>query len=220
MRGFKLKKLTGFPAECKMCGHCCVQTKVILSPFDIFAIAVHLKTSAARLFTEKILTYSINTTTYWMEPVINNKNDKEICPFLMRQQDKYLCRLYNNRPFVCRISPLAYSCENNAFFRSAIAEKRCYPYQPLTVISVSRYLKKNNSKKAVKKNYKYRLLLKKIIDKGYTLKKIVNKPAAKKNFFRIQQLLYETCPADPLTEKKYPFKKIKKYINSFPAVTQ
>ena len=65
---------------CKLLGTCCTHNQVSLTPFDIFILANHLEVPANFLYKNKLISYIINKNDYWMEPVINLKN--EVCPFL------------------------------------------------------------------------------------------------------------------------------------------
>ena len=87
------------PFLCKATGRCCIHNLVILSSFDIFRIGKTLGASAKELFTKKLITYRINPSNFWMEPILNSRTNST-CPFLFREVDanteQYLCEIYES----------------------------------------------------------------------------------------------------------------------------
>ena len=201
------------PFLCKATGRCCIHNLVILSSFDIFRIGKTLGASAKELFTKKLITYRINPSNFWMEPILNSKTNST-CPFLFREVDanteQYLFEIYESRPLVCRIYPLKYDKDNSVFMRFLPAEHRCF--ECITTENnptLEDYLNTSNVNELLEEFNQYLALLDRIFASGMNLEKIKKNKTAQKKFFEIQSILYETYPEKENTLDKLPFEKIK-----------
>lgn len=205
------------PFLCKATGKCCIHNLVLLSSFDIFRIAKNLKLSAKELFEKKIITYRINPTSFWMEPILNSRSNST-CPFLYRElngaNEKYLCEIYEFRPLVCRIYPLKYDKDASLFMRFLPAEHRCY--ECITTENnptLNEYLNGSNVNPMLVEFNRYLALVDKITGAGYNLEQIKKNKPAQKVFFEIQSLLYETYPDKENTHETLPFEEIEARID-------
>lgn len=205
------------PFLCKATGKCCIHNLVLLSSFDIFRIAKNLKISAKELFEKKLITYRINPTSFWMEPILNSRSNST-CPFLYRELDganeKYLCEVYESRPLVCRMYPLKYDKDANLFMRFLPAEHRCY--ECITTENnptLDEYLNESKVNPMLVEFNRYLALVEKITGAGYNLEQIKKNKPAQKVFFEIQSILYETYPDKENTHETLPFEEIEKRIN-------
>jgi Fe-S-cluster containining protein len=210
----KLTSESLLPYLCQSTGKCCIHNIVILSPFDIFRIAKALNLSAKNLFKNKILTYRINSSSFWMEPILNSKKN-QTCPFLETSSKKYICEIYEERPFVCRIFPLKYDPDEESFMRLFVSEERCRECIDVeNLIKTEDYLQQGNIPALLEEFKTYSNLLDKILEHNYTIEGIKNKKDKQSIFFQIQSMLYETYPMNPEYEEAYPFEQIKAEIES------
>ena len=210
----KLSPDSLLPFLCQSTGKCCIHNIVILSPFDIFRIAKALNLSAKNLFKSKILTYRINSSSFWMEPILNSKKNNT-CPFLETSSKKYICEIYEERPLVCRIFPLKYDPEEESFMRLFVSEERCRECIDVEkLIKTEDYLEQGNIPALLEEFNSYSNLLDEILVQGFTLEGIKNKKDKQTIFFQIQSLLYETYPMNPENEEAYPIQKIQFEIES------
>lgn len=200
------------PFLCKATGKCCIHNLVILSSFDIFNIAKGLNLSAKELFENKILTYRINSSSFWMEPILNSRINST-CPFLFNEafEDtvEYLCKIYEVRPLVCRIYPLKFDKDQSLFMRFLPAEHRCF--ECITTENnptLEEYLDNSNIPKLLKDFNLYLEFLEKI-QEILNLEKIKKNKPAQKKFFEIQSILYETYPNKNETLDSLPFEEMK-----------
>lgn len=206
-----LEKTSILPFLCKQTGKCCVNNLVPLSPFDIFELAKYLNFYAKELFEMRLLSYKITTSTYFMEPVIQI-NEKNVCPFLKLSDSKYLCGIYEVRPFACRIFPLKYDPDNDKFLRNQNSENRCLECTlDENGVSLENYMKENGFENKTKNFTRYRNLVEKISLQGFNLKELVRKKEKQKVFFYIQALLYETYPNQENLQE-YPWDKVETEI--------
>ncbi len=209
----KLDKNSLIPILCVATGRCCIHNLVILSPFDIFRMGKFLEKTAKQLFEEKIITYRINQTSFWMEPMIYS-NEEEVCPFLEAKQiegkDKFLCKIYEARPIVCRIYPLKYDKEENSFLRFFPAEDRCKECIDFDNFQSTENFLNSGSVPSLLEDYKkFDDLLKLILNQKFDLNGIKNNKEKQKKFFEIQKILYETYPNNEENFSEYPFEKVK-----------
>ncbi len=200
------------PFLCKATGKCCIHNLVILSSFDIFNIAKALGLSAKELFENKILTYRINPSSYWMEPILNSRVNST-CPFLFHEASEdnveYLCNIYESRPLVCRIYPLKYDKDESLFMRFLPAEHRCFEcITNENNPTLEKYLENSNIPILLKEFNQYLELLEKIQD-ILNLEKIKKNKPAQKKFFEIQSILYETYPGKNSLLESLPFDEMK-----------
>ena len=199
------------PFLCKSTGKCCIHNLVILSSFDIFRIAKALEVSAKKLFENKILTYRINPTNFWMEPILNSKANST-CPFLFSKSSgednkEYLCEIYEFRPLVCRIYPLKYDKSENLFLRFLPAENRCWEcISNEKNPTLTEYLDNANIPNFLGEYTKYLKLIESI-QVNLNLETIKKNKLAQEKFFKIQAILYETYPNQ--NEEKLPFDEMK-----------
>lgn len=205
------------PFLCKATGRCCIHNLVILSSFDIFRIGKTLGASAKELFTKKLITYRINPSNFWMEPILNSRTNST-CPFLFREVDanteQYLCEIYESRPLVCRIYPLKYDKDNSVFMRFLPAEHRCF--ECITTENnptLEDYLNTSNVNELLEEFNQYLALLDRIFASGMNLEKIKKNKTAQKKFFEIQSILYETYPEKENTLDKLPFEEMESRVN-------
>lgn len=203
------------PFLCKATGKCCIHNLVILSSFDIFRMAKYLETTAKDLFEKKILTYRINPTNYWMEPILNSRLNSA-CPFLFSEAGeenvKYLCKIYEFRPLVCRVYPLKYDKNEKIFMRFFPAEQRCFEcISKENNLTLSDYLDEANVLNLLEEFSQYQRLIEGIQSELNLIKIKKNKPAQRK-FFQIQSLLYETYPNHGEIINSLPFEEIKSKI--------
>lgn len=201
------------PFLCQMTGKCCIHNLVILSPFDVFRMAKFLNRSAKDLFRERLLSYRINTHTGWMEPIIRNM-DTNYCPFLTKEEEKYVCGLYESRPVVCRIYPLKYDSEVDKYFRFIPSEMRCKECTSFEHRStLDEYLDRQNIPDLIEEYKLYLKLLEELDRLEFSVTKIKGNKPKQKVFFDIQALLYETHPAgSPDEQDSYPFEIVEQKI--------
>jgi Fe-S-cluster containining protein len=197
---------------CKLLGTCCTHNQVSLTPYDIFILANHLEVPANFLYKNKLLSYIINKNDYWMEPVINLKN--EICPFLFFKNDsERICEIHESRPTVCRIYPLNYNIENNSISISENAKERCRKcFDTDEKVFVGEYIVNSELEERIIFYKDYIDFKKVILHHGFTLQKIKGKPIQKKNFFKIQEILYEKYPNQYFKESVFPWEEMKQEI--------
>lgn len=206
-----LEKNSILPFLCKQTGKCCVNNLVPLSPFDIFRLSKYLNFYAKELFEMKLLSYKITTSTYFMEPVIQI-NSQNVCPFLKQENTKYLCSIYEARPFACRIFPLKYDPDHDKFLRNQNSEARCIECTlNENETSLQAYMEENLFQDKTHEFTKYRNLVEKISLQGFNLKELAGKKEKQKVFFHIQSLLYETYPNEE-NSTEYPWDKVEKEI--------
>lgn len=208
----KLSNDSLIPILCAATGKCCIHNLVILSPFDIFKMGIFLKKTAKELFEEKIITYRINRTSFWMEPMIHSS--EEVCPFLEAKKfegkDKFLCGIYEARPIVCRIYPLKYDKEEDSFFRFFPAEDRCKECLDFDKFQTTEnFLNSGNVPNLIVEYKKFDELLNLILEKNFDLNGIKKNKEKQKIFFEIQKILYETYPNQQTNFLEYPFEKVK-----------
>lgn len=200
------------PFLCKATGKCCIHNIVILSSFDIFNIANNLGLTAKQLFENKILTYRINASSFWMEPILNSRSNPS-CPFLFQNEEdkeKYLCKIYDFRPLVCRIYPLKYDKDEKIFLRFLPAENRCNEcISTDSNQSLTEYLDVGNVPALLNEFTQYFELLEKIQQADLNLEKIKKNKPAQKKFFTIQSILYETYPSANNKLTALPFNELK-----------
>ncbi|MCB1177558.1 MAG: YkgJ family cysteine cluster protein [Leptospiraceae bacterium] len=209
-----LENLKSVPYKCNQSGSCCVNNLVMLNPFDIFRIAKHLNVTAKYLFQNRIFAYQIIPSTYWMEPTIQLKPNSA-CQFLYRDKvetEKLKCKVYESRPFTCRIFPLKFDPDNNIYLRGEKGENRCRGCVDESInIDLNEYLQPVLNDKLQEEYTEYRNFVESLSLRGYNIKEIKNKKDKQKIFFNIQALLYETFPTID-NEEFYPFEKVKEKI--------
>ncbi len=205
------------PFLCRATGKCCIHNLVLLSSFDIFRIARVLNLSAKELFEKKLLTYRINPSNYWMEPILNSRSNST-CPFLFREtngaNEKYLCEIYESRPLVCRMYPLKYDTDTSLFMRFSPAEHRCY--ECITTennFTLEEYLQASSVNELLNEFNRYLALIDKISAAGLNLEKIKKKKEAQKKFFEIQSILYETYPEKDNIHNALPFEEMERRVD-------
>ncbi len=204
------------PFLCQATGKCCIHNLVLLSSFDIFRIANTLGLPAKDLFEKKILTYRINPSSFWMEPILNSRSNST-CPFLFREyegaNEKYLCEIYESRPLVCRIYPLKYDKDESLFMRFLPAEHRCY--ECITTENnptLTEYLEGSSVNELMEEFKRYLALIDKVALAGMNLEKIKKNKTAQKKFFAIQSILYETYPGKENRLDKLPFEEMESRV--------
>lgn len=197
---------------CKLLGTCCTHNQVSLTPFDIFILANHLEVPANFLYKNKLISYIINKNDYWMEPVINLKN--EVCPFLFFKNDsERICEIHESRPTVCRIYPLNYNIQLNSYTIPENAKERCKKcFDTEEIVSVNEYIKSSELEERINFYKDYIDLKKIILNHGFTLQKIKGNPVQKKQFFKIQEILYEKYPIQFSSQTVFPWEEIKQEI--------
>ena len=105
----KFKQLRKSDTICFSCekeyscfNHCCTDTNIFLTPYDVLRIRTHLNISSEE-FLEK---YTIQPFTKEQKlPVVVMKlleDDKKHCPFVKAEG----CSIYKNRPWACRMYPI------------------------------------------------------------------------------------------------------------------
>jgi Fe-S-cluster containining protein len=203
------------PLKCISTGKCCAHNLVILTGFDIYALGIALDMSARELFDSKILTYRINRSNFWMEPIINSK-EKNICPFLKNKfevdREKYICGIYENRPTVCRIYPLKFDKEKNIFLRFFPSEQRCFEcFDSNSKTTLENYLQESKLDELLKSFLEFDEFIESIASKGMNIQAIKNKKLEQKKFFQIQKIIYETFPENK-NFTNYPLEKVKETV--------
>jgi Fe-S-cluster containining protein len=205
-----------FPFLCKLTGRCCVQNLVILSPFDIFRLATYLGKSAKDLFQEKIITYTINKSDYWMEPIINSGKDS-ICPFLLPKNiEEHICEIYEVRPLVCRLYPLKYNPQEDMYFRRDDSESRCHQCFSIEneYLPLQEFVESSNLPTLTKEYNKYRNTIFNLVKNGFNIIDIKNKKDKQKIFFELQKILYETYPNNLENHSEYPWELVSSEIEN------
>ncbi len=197
---------------CKLLGTCCTHNQVSLTPYDIFILANHLEVPANFLYKNKLISYIINKNDYWMEPVINLKN--EICPFLLfKNESDRICDIHESRPTVCRIFPLNYNIQNNSYTLPERAEERCKEcFNTDENVLVIDYIESSELGERIIFYKDYIDFKKIILNHGYTLQAIKGKPTQKKQFFKIQEILYEKYPNQYSKYSVLPWEEMKQEI--------
>jgi Fe-S-cluster containining protein len=197
---------------CKLLGTCCTHNQVSLTPYDIFILANHLEVPANFLYKNKLISYIINKNDYWMEPVINLKN--EICPFLLfKNESDRICDIHESRPTVCRIFPLNYNIQNNSYTLSESAEGRCKEcFNSDEKVLINDYIESSKLEERIIFYKDYIDFKRIILNHGYTLQKIKGKPIQKKQFFKIQEILYEKYPNQYSNNSIFPWEEMKQEI--------
>jgi Fe-S-cluster containining protein len=201
------------PFACKLTGKCCHSNEVPLNSRDIFQIAKSLNVKVKELFIDKIITYRIVTSSYWMEPILNTR-EIFICPFLIQENDsKFVCGIYDARPYACRLFPLKFDPDLSIYLRNEKSEMRCIEcISPDTGITLQDYIQASGVE-LISEFYKdYRFFIDEIIRRGYNIFDIKKRKEKQNKFFRIQALLYETFPKNE--EPVLPWEEIKETVLS------
>ena len=198
---------------CKLTGRCCIHNQVILNPLDIFNISNYLEIPSKYLFKKKILTYIINKSDYWMDPMINIGKEN-ICPFLISPNEKeFLCEIHEARPTVCRIFPLNFNYNTEKFKFVKSSQQRCKEcFDNNESLSIDDFIKSSDLENRFIFQKDYRSFINYIIDSGYTIEKIKNNELKQMNFFKIQTILYETYPPQFNRTDTFPWDDIKQEI--------
>jgi len=104
-----LEEDSEFVVDCEQCGKCCRDREdILLSPHDIYHMVKATKMPVLEMlqkYTEVYLGPNSNL------PIVRivyrqESNGSTTCPFLGRKDDKYYCRIHDNKPYVCRSYPL------------------------------------------------------------------------------------------------------------------
>lgn len=97
-----------FSFECIQCGKCCINNVINLFTHDIVRLKRKLKKQTTDLIREGIFVidydrfgFPIAFLNFTRKP-----NGLYKCPFLEWRENKYWCKIYDARPFVCRMFPI------------------------------------------------------------------------------------------------------------------
>ncbi|MDX1961403.1 MAG: YkgJ family cysteine cluster protein [Leptospiraceae bacterium] len=200
------------PFLCKLSGKCCVNNEIPLNTMDIFLLAKTLETNPKTLFNQKLISYRIIVSNQWMEPIINTRK-VPVCPFLERNSDEYTCSIYETRPLACRLFPMKYDPDSEQFLRNDFSETRCAEcISPFEGITLEKYISNADLEPRLEFYKEYRVLIDVLVSKGFNLHDIKNKKDKQKQFFLLQEVLYETYPIQPNDE--FFWEKIKTRVLS------
>lgn len=139
--------------DCKGCSYCCREMgeSVVLTPFDIYELTVHLGKNFDELMDDKIELYM---TDGMVMPNLKMTGEKEICGFLSKEGR---CSIHDFRPGLCRLFPLGRNYEvkqvetENGIqeikgFQYFVVEDSC-PKLPGTKVKIEKWLGVPNLKK-------------------------------------------------------------------------
>lgn len=139
--------------ECKGCSYCCQEMgeSVVLTPFDIYELTIHLGKSFDELMADRIELYM---TDGMVQPNLKMTGEREVCGFL---NEEGRCSIHDFRPGLCRLFPLgrnyevrqvetANGVEERKGFHYFIVEDSC-PKLPGTKIKIEKWLGIPNLKK-------------------------------------------------------------------------
>lgn len=136
--------------DCKGCSYCCQEMgeSVILTPFDIYELTVHLGKSFDGLMEDKIELYMTDGMVMPNLKMIEKQEfGKAICGFLTAEGR---CGIHNFRPGLCRLFPLGRNYEIREIqaengvreekgFRYFIVKDSC-PKLPGTKVKIEKWL--------------------------------------------------------------------------------
>lgn len=95
-----LDESTKFSFECKLCGNCCKQMLIRLTPFDIINLAYCLNLPTYDFISDYVLFLKPPNTSWLLAALKHVKNGE--CMFKRGRK----CRVHINRPLPCRLFPL------------------------------------------------------------------------------------------------------------------
>ena len=126
--------------DCKGCSKCCkdMGDSILLDPYDIHKITVHLSIKFEELLIDKI---ELGMVDGCIIPHIKMNNQNQ-CPFLNSSER---CDIHSMRPGMCRIFPLGRLYENNDF--SYFLQVHECPYTPKTKVKISSWIDEDNIKR-------------------------------------------------------------------------
>lgn len=139
--------------DCKGCSYCCQEMgeSVVLTPFDIYELTLHLGMSFDGLMEDKIELYM---TDGMAMPNLKMSGKKEVCGFLTADGR---CGIHDFRPGLCRLFPLGRNYEVREVetadgvreikgFQYFIVKDSC-PKLPGTKVKIEKWLGIPNLKK-------------------------------------------------------------------------
>ena len=170
---------------CNQSGNCCKGFNVVLSPEDLKELGRSLECTVKQLFKKQVVTYKIETTTGWMQPIINNRTSKERkCPFLQWDNKKAVCQVYTNRPVVCQMFPRSLNELGEVVYPEKNKERcpGCTGFDNILEPALRARLVEFVSHKK---------LVNELVKSGLNLFEIKGNKRLQTKFFQIQENLYE-----------------------------
>ena len=169
---FKLNSNTSFTFSCKLCGNCCKEMLIRLTPFDILNLAAGLNLPTYD-FIEDYVVFLKAPNIPWFIAALKHVKKGEC---LFRQGKK--CKVHPYRPLPCRLFPVGRTDEGFILQKTAY----CKGHNSNQEYNLADWLKEAGADPYLKMSQEYYQFMLKIADK-YDLEKLGSKKS--KMFYKL-----------------------------------